>query len=61
MLAKTILAEATHDRGILAGAIAAETICTETIAAEPNPVETILAATIADSGEPSSWHLGQHH
>ena len=48
-LAKTILAEATHGKGILA----------EAIAADPNPVETLLAVAIADSGNPLSWHLCQ--
>ena len=55
MLAKTILAEATHGQGILAEVVAAEAIV-----AEPNPVETILAAAIADSRNPFSWHLYQH-
>lgn len=44
MLAKTILVAATHDNEILA----------EAIAAEPDPVETILAAAVAGSGDPLS-------
>lgn len=44
MLAKTILAEATHGNQLLG----------EAIVAEPDPVETILAAAIAHGRYPLS-------
>lgn len=47
MLAKTILAEATHGQGSIA----------EAVAAERNHIETSLAESIADSGKPLSFQL----